>query len=168
MKANRLEARYIREKREELIQDQGISEEDLSGGLRLMIDRTISRLIVSRRIELYLQRNGILRRDSLKRRKILEPEPILIFWLQLQNSIDRALIVLGLDRKKAEEALDLGRYIAERDEEKVKAQAAGQGGDGQGAEKGSGADVEDGGQAPGEGSEAEAAGKGKAEEGGDE
>ena len=43
----------------------------------------------------------------LKKRLLSSP-------LAFSNSIDRALVALGLDRKKADEVLDLGRYLEEK------------------------------------------------------
>ena len=110
--------RYIQDSRDGLIADQlerigGKTEDDLTTAQRLMIDRQISKLTVSRQIEVYLKRNGLIRRDQLKRRQILEPEPILIYWLNLQNSLDRGLIALGLEAaKRADEPETLQAYIA--------------------------------------------------------
>jgi hypothetical protein len=141
--------RDIQGARDGLIEDRlaksrGKTEDDLTAAERLMIDRQVSKLAVSRQIEVYLRRHGILRRDQLKARQVLEPEPILLFWLNLQNSLDRGLVALGLEPPKRGESdvLDLGRYLAEKDAEKQS--QAGQGG----------------GQASGKDSEAEARRKG--------
>jgi hypothetical protein len=113
--------RYIQGSRDGLIEDRlarsgGKTEVDLTAAERLMIDRQVSKLAVSRQIEVYLRRHGILRRDRLKMRQVLEPEPILLFWLNLQNSIDRGLTALGLEPPKREESevMDLGRYVSEK------------------------------------------------------
>jgi hypothetical protein len=125
---------YIQGARDGLIKDRlaksgGKTEDDLTAAERLMVDRQVSKLAVSRQIEVYLKRHGILRRDRLKMRKILEPEPILLFWLNLQNSLDRGLTSLGLEAvRKTEEVLTPYEVIAAEEEaEKTKvAKAAGQ------------------------------------------
>ena len=165
--------RYIQGSRDGLIEDRlaksgGKTEDDLTAAEGLMIDRQVSKLAVSRQIEVYLKRHGILRRDQLKRRQILEPEPILVYWLQLQNSIDRGLVALGLEKPKraGDEPFDIIQYAAKTYPNSL---AAGQGGDGQGkAEKGAGACVGGGGQASDENVEAESAREDNAEGGGDE
>lgn len=137
--------RNIQAARDGLVMDQlerhgGKSEDDLSTASRLMIDRQVSKVALSQQIEIYIRRHGILRRDQLKRRQILEPEPILVFWLQLQNSIDRALIALGLEKRVIEPEMNLAEIVREIDEkaaaEKAQREAAGQ--EDQGKEAGEG------------------------------
>ena len=167
---------YIQAARDGLIVDQlekhgGQTEDDLTAGQRIMIDRQVSKLTVSRQIESYIRRNGILRRDKLQGSKVLEAEPILIFWLNLQNSLDRGLATLGLEPvRKTEDELTLQAYVAATYGPDSRAgQGEGAQGDGQGkAEIGTGARVE--GRDPGqdEAPEAEASREGHGEEGGDE
>jgi len=107
--------RYLQDCRDGLIQDVAGSEERLSEQQRIMIDRIISRLSICRLIEVYIEKYGVFRRDRLKRFKILELEPALgQNYLAFSNSIDRALIALGLNKKQADEALDLGKYVEEK------------------------------------------------------
>jgi len=163
---------YIQAARDGLIADQlekhgGQTEDDLTAGQRIMIDRQVSKLTVSRQIESYIRRNGILRRDKLRGPKVLEAEPILIFWLNLQNSLDRGLTALGLEPvRKTEDELTLQAYVAATygpDSQADKTE------DGQGkAETGTGASVEGGGPGQDEAPGAEAPKEGNGEGGGDE
>ena len=103
---------YLEVVRAGLVADVAGSEDGLSEQQRVMIDRIISRLAICRLIEAYCEKHGVFRRDMLKRKKILELEPALgQNYLAFSNSIDRALVALGLDRKHVEAPLDLGRYI---------------------------------------------------------
>ena len=93
---------YLEDTRAGLIRDVAGSEEELSEQQRIVIDRVISRLSVCRLIECYIEKCGIFRRDKLKRFQVLELEPALgQNYLAFSNSIDRAIIALGLSRKKA-------------------------------------------------------------------
>jgi len=106
---------YLQSCRDGLVRDVGGSEEALSEQQRIMIDRIISRLSICRLIECYVEKYGVFRRDMIKRQKVLELEPALgQNYLAFSNSIDRALIALGLTKKQSDGALDLGKYIAER------------------------------------------------------
>jgi hypothetical protein len=113
---------YLQDSRDGLIQDVAGAEDALSEQQRIMIDRIISRLSICRLIEIYIEKYGAFRRDQIKRHKILELEPALgQNYLAFSNSIDRALIALGLNKKAASEVLDLGRYIELKDQAKAKA-----------------------------------------------
>lgn len=107
--------RYLEDARTGLIRDVAGTEDQLSEQQRILIDRIISRLSICRLIEIYIEKYGAFRRDRLKRFQVLELEPALgQNYLAFSNSIDRALIALGLNKKKADEVLDLGRYVEER------------------------------------------------------
>ena len=107
--------RYLQDCRDGLVQDVAGSEDRLTEQQRIMIDRIISRLSICRLIEIYIEKYGAFRKDKIKRFHILELEPALgLNYLAFSNSIDRALIALGLNKKQADEALDLGRYVAEK------------------------------------------------------
>jgi hypothetical protein len=107
--------RYLEECRVGLVKDVAGSEDQLSEQQRIMIDRIISQLSICRLIEVYIEKYGAFRRDQLKRFQVLELEPALgLNYLAFSNSIDRALIALDLNKKKADEVLDLGKYIAEK------------------------------------------------------
>ena len=120
--------RYVQAARDGLVDDQLAkmgtkSEDELPAAVLLLIDRLTSRIALSRQIEVYLRRHGILRRDSLDR-QVLEAEPILAFWLQLQNSIDRASGMLGVEVPKPEEVWDIKAELAKLDEEAAKKKEA--------------------------------------------
>ena len=139
---------YLEDCRDGLVRDVAGTEEGLSEGQRIMIDRIISRLSICRLIEIYVEKYGAFRRDQLKRHQILELEPALgVNYLAFSNSIDRALVNLGLNKRQASEALDLGSYIQQFDEAKAKAASKGKA-----ADNDSQAHVEDGGQAQDEAS----------------
>lgn len=110
--------RYLEECRVGLVKDVAGSEDQLSEQQRIMIDRIISQLSICRLIEVYIEKYGAFRRDQLKRFQVLELEPALSQnYLAFSNSIDRALIALGLERKKAEEVL-APYEIVEKEKEK--------------------------------------------------
>ena len=123
---------YLEDVRVGLVQDVAGSEDALSEQQRIMIDRIISRLSICRLIEIYCEKYGVFRRDQVKRHKILELEPALgINYLAFSNSIDRALVALGLNKRKAEKVLTIETYTRafdEAKEKKAKAEAAGKAG----------------------------------------
>lgn len=66
----------------------------------------ISRLSICRLIEVYIEKYGAFRGDRLNKDKILELEPALgQNYLAFSNSIDRALIALGLNKKQTDDVL---------------------------------------------------------------
>lgn len=177
--------KYLREIERDLTSDLG-GPDNLTAAKEMLVKSTIQAYGVLLLAGAYTQRHSIL--DPVKARQgVIELQPVLGHqFIAFQNCIRQNLIALGLDRRKAEEPLDLGRYLAEKDAEKAQSQA-GQGGDGvskakegeksppvstsrkgQGKDKTSRVRVEGGGQASGEGSEAAAIREGKAEESGDE
>jgi hypothetical protein len=120
LKEQPLIRRYLEDVRAGLVADvSGGTEDDLSEQQRVMIDRIINRLAICRLIEAYCEKYGVFRRDQLKRKKILELEPALgQNYLAFSNSIDRALISLGLDRRKREKDIGLAEYVQAKDAEK--------------------------------------------------
>jgi len=122
---------YLQNCRDGLVRDIAGTEEGLSEQQRIMIDRIISRLSICRLIECYIEKYGAFRRDRIKRDKVLELEPALgVNYLAFSNSIDRALVALGLARVP-EPGQDLAQIVAEIDAEneakKAEREAAGQG-----------------------------------------
>jgi hypothetical protein len=98
--------RYLEDCRAGLVKDVAGSEDELSESQRIMIDRIISRLSICRLIEIYIEKYGAFRRDQLRDSKVLELEPALgQNYLAFSNSIDRALIALGLNKKQSSEVL---------------------------------------------------------------
>jgi len=107
---------YLQDSRDGLVRDVAGSEKDLSEQQRIMIDRIVSRLSICRLIEIYVEKWGAFKRgDKAQQGKGLELEPCLgTNYLAFSNSIDRALIALGLERKvlnEPESAEELSRRI---------------------------------------------------------
>jgi len=108
---------YLRDTREGLIRDIAVTEDELTEQQRLLIDRLISKLAVCRLIEVYVEKFGIFRRDRLKNDKVLELEPAMgVNYLAFSNAIDRALAILGIEKRKAEKVIDLKAYLKEKHE----------------------------------------------------
>jgi len=106
---------YLRDCRAGLVRDIAGSESLLSEQQRILIDRIISKLSICRLIEAYIEKFGAFRRDRLKKEKVLELEPALgINYLAFSNSIDRALSLLGIDKKKGDGILDVQAYAKEK------------------------------------------------------
>ena len=98
--------RYLQDCRDGLVENIAGSEERLTEQQRIIIDRIISRLSICRLIEVYIEKYGAFRGDRLKKDKILELEPALgQNYLAYSNSIDRALIALGLNKKQTDDVL---------------------------------------------------------------
>jgi len=97
---------YLQDARAGLVRDIAGSEDNLTEQQRIMINMIISRLSIVRLIETYVEANGAFNGDSLK--GCLGQS-----YLAFSNSIDRALVNLGLDRKAADDVLDLDTYIKE-------------------------------------------------------
>jgi len=98
--------RYLQDCRDGLVENIAGSEERLTEQQRIIIDRIISRLSICRLIEVYIEKYGAFRGDRLKKDKILELEPALgQNYLAFSNSIDRALIALGLNKKQTDDVL---------------------------------------------------------------
>jgi hypothetical protein len=101
-----------------LVRDVAGSEDGLSEQQRILIDRVISKLAVCRLIELYIERYGAFRKEKLAREKTLELEPCLgVNYLAFSNSIDRALIALGLNKRQTERILTPAELISEVEKE---------------------------------------------------
>jgi hypothetical protein len=110
---------YLEDSRTGLVKDVAGTEEALSEQQRIMIDRIVSRLSICRLIEVYIEKYGAFRRDRLHQDRVLELEPALgQNYLAFSNSIDRALIALGLERKQIEPELTIAEVIREFDQEK--------------------------------------------------
>jgi hypothetical protein len=109
---------YLEDARSGLVRDVAGSEDALSEQQRIMIDRIVSRLSICRLIEIYVEKFGILRRDRLEHDKVLELEPALgLNYLAFSNSIDRALVALGLERKRAEPEMTFAEILSKYDED---------------------------------------------------
>lgn len=112
--------RYLEETREGLVRDVAGNEGQLTEQQRILIDRIISRLAICRLIEIYVSKNGAFAKRGDKTLPELVPA-LGSNYLSYVNAIDRAVIALGLERKKAEDALDLKAYLKLADEAKSQA-----------------------------------------------
>jgi hypothetical protein len=99
---------YLQDARAGLVRDIAGSEDNLTEQQRIMINMIISKLSIVRLIECYVEANGAFNGDSLK--GCLGQS-----YLAFSNSIDRALVNLGLDRKAADDAIDPLKYIQGED-----------------------------------------------------
>jgi len=110
---------YLRDTRAGLIRDVAGSEKDPSEQQRLLIDRIISKLLILRIIELWIEKHGVWDRSKLLAKpSVLSLEPALgLNYLAFSNSIDRALKMLGLEKKAIEG--DNWSYIEEFDKRKA-------------------------------------------------
>jgi len=105
--------RYLKDLRRDLIEQLG-GPEAITPAQEALIESTIQALGVQLLAGAYCQRFSILRPD-LARRGILEFQPVLgKSLLAYINTVRQNLIALGLERRKADEVLNLGRYIAEK------------------------------------------------------
>ena len=111
--------RHLEDTRSGLCRDIAGCEANLTEQQRIMIDRIISKLSIVRLIEVYIEQYGAFRRDRLQKDKVLELEPALgNSYLAFSNSIDRALVALGIERKDLAKALTPAEITAEIIEEK--------------------------------------------------
>jgi hypothetical protein len=104
---------YLTAIREGLIHDLAASEEDLSTAQRVLIDRVITFLGVIRLIEEYAREHGVL--DNRGRLT----SGLTAHYLSFNRHIKDCLALLGLDRRKADEALTIQDVIREFDSKKV-------------------------------------------------
>jgi len=99
--------RYLTAARENLIRDLGPTEEDLTAAQIILIDRVVTKLGVIRCIEEHIRENTVMVGHRLA-------PSLSASYLAYNNSVRLDLQALGLNKKKADEALDLGRYVAEK------------------------------------------------------
>jgi hypothetical protein len=110
--ARRRLRKYLTETRATLAADLG-GEERLTGAQRVLLDRTIGKLAVIRLLETYLSEFGVFDKGALR--------PALDKYLSFGRELRADLALLGIERREAEEAFDLGRYVAEKYPEPGKA-----------------------------------------------
>ena len=104
--------RFIEEARAGLIRDVGGTAEGLTTAQAVLIDRAISLLGVIRTIESNLAEEGIMQGGNLVH--VLRDS-----YLAYTNSLRLILRELGINTRKGDEPLDLGRYIELKDREKA-------------------------------------------------
>ena len=97
---------YLEETRQGLVRDVAGTERNLSEQQRILIDRIISKLSIMRLIEVYIEKYGAFRQDKFKKDKVLELAPALgQNYLAFSNSVDRAIKILGVSKRKVERVL---------------------------------------------------------------
>jgi len=99
--------KYLTAAREGLIRDLGPNEMDLTAAQVILIDRTVTKLGVIRCIEEHIRENSVMVGD------ILAPS-LKDSYLAYNNSIRLDLQALGINSKKAEGIMDLGKYVEEK------------------------------------------------------
>jgi hypothetical protein len=104
---------YLREIEGDLTADLG-GPENLTAAQEVLVKSTVQAYGVLLLAGAYTQKYSIL--EPVKaRRGILELQPVLGHqYIAFLNCVRQNLIALGLDRRKADEALDLRRYAAEK------------------------------------------------------
>jgi len=104
--------RYLTGARQGLISDLGPTEEDLTTAQIVIIDRVIAKLGCLRCIEEFVRTDGVMKGGHLT--------PSLgNNYIAYSNSIRLDLMALGINTRKAEEALDVQAYIKQFDKEKA-------------------------------------------------
>jgi len=99
--------RYLREAREGLIKDSGGKEQNLTQAQLILIDRAIAKLGIIRCIEEHCRETGVFEEGKLAH--VLRDN-----YLAYTNSLRLDLQALGIEGKRREEIINLGRYIEER------------------------------------------------------
>jgi len=91
---------------------------DLNVKKRLVVNQVVSAAGFMGLVEIYVRKVGLPRAD-LWRKRIFDVQPAFSFYLSMMNRQLSALQLLGLDRKEAEELINLGKYIELKDKEKA-------------------------------------------------
>lgn len=103
--------RYLSSVREGLIRDLGPTEADLTTAQMLLIDRITTKTGVIRCIEEHIRENSVMIGHNLA--------PALgKGYIAYNNSIRLDLRELGINKKRADETLDVQAYIKQFDEKK--------------------------------------------------
>lgn len=108
---------YLMDLERELTELQG--PKGMTAGREIIIKSTIEAYGAVLLAGMYCKRAGLLRPD-LAKKGIIEFQPVLgKQFLSFMNTIRQNLMALGLDSRKGEEILDLGKYIELKDREKA-------------------------------------------------
>ena len=99
--------KYLTAVREGLIQDLGPSEKNLTTAQLVIIDRVTTKLGVIRCIEEYIRENTVMTGSRLS-------PSLRESYLAYNNSIRLDLQALGIDKRKADDTIDLHKYVAEK------------------------------------------------------
>ena len=109
--------RYLKEIEQQLIDDLG-GQENLTAGKEILIKATIQAFGVVLLAAAYSERHSIFREDKMKE-GTLELQPVFSNqYLAFMNTIRQNLALLGLERQKADEILDLKKYLEIKAKEK--------------------------------------------------
>lgn len=98
---------YLTISRENLIRDLGPTEEELTAAQIILIDRIITKLGVIRCIEEHIRENSVMVGHNLA-------PSLRASYLAYNNSVRLDLQVLGINSKKADDALDIQAYVKEK------------------------------------------------------
>jgi len=99
--------KYLTATREGLIRDLGPNEIDLTVAQIILIDRTVTKLGVIRCIEEHIRENSVMVGDTLA-------PSLKDSYLAYDNSVRLGLQALGINSKKADGIMNLGKYVEEK------------------------------------------------------
>jgi hypothetical protein len=110
--------KYLVELRKDILSDLG-GRDNMTALQEILVESTIQAYGYALLAATYTKKYSILRPDSA-RKGILELQPCLAQqFLSFLNTIRQNAVVLGLDRKKIDDTLNLDRYVKSFDEAKV-------------------------------------------------
>jgi hypothetical protein len=119
----RLQA-YLKATEESFIRDMG-GPGMMTTAQEVLLKATLQAYGVLLLAGAYCQKYSILRPDQA-RRGVIELQPVLSTqYVAFLNSIRQNLVVLGVDRRKVDEALDVTAYIQARDAQRAPGEAKG-------------------------------------------
>ena len=98
---------YLTLARMNLVKDLGPNEDDLTTAQAIIIDRIVSKLGVIRCIEEHIRENSVMIGHNLA-------PSLRASYLAYNNSVRLDLQVLGINSKKADDALDIQAYVKEK------------------------------------------------------
>lgn len=112
---------YLEDLESRLIEMQG-GPDKITAAQEVLIKSTIEAYGVILLASVYCKDAGILRPDKQKQ-GVIELQPVLSKqFLAFMNTVRQNLLALGLDKKEAEDVLDLESYIKQRDAEEQASQ----------------------------------------------
>jgi hypothetical protein len=116
--------RYLKEIERELIEDLG-GTQNLTAAKEILIKSTLQAFGVILLAAAYSERHSIFREDRM-REGTLELQPVFSNqYLAFMNTIRQNLALLGLERQRADEILDLKKYLEIKAREKEEAEKIG-------------------------------------------
>jgi len=111
--------RYLREMERSLFEMQG-GPDRVTPAKEILIKSTIEAYGVLLLASIFCREHGVVRPDRLKE-GVVELQPVMgAQFLAFMNTCRQNLVTLGMDGRKADDILDLGRYIEIKDNEKRK------------------------------------------------